>query len=680
MGSDQAAAGGGAEVDSRSTSPFRTDVEGLRGVAVLLVVAFHVGWPGFGGGFIGVDVFFVLSGYLITALLVREAERDGKIRLGAFYTRRARRLLPAAFTMLVCVMVTGMLLLSPLEQGSVARTAVAAAVYVSNLWQIRTATDYFAAGESDPLLHMWSLSVEEQFYLAWPVLLMLTVGSGRRYARSFLTLIVVASFVRSLWLVGADPVYGFFAPDSRAWQFGAGGLLALWAPTSPRWSKAASARHVRLMGLCTLALSAVLIGRGNGYPGWVAVIPTIATVTILAVGSARNEAGLLDSAALGWIGQRSYSWYLWHWPLIVITAQLLPDAGLAAKVCAALLALGLAHLSLGFVEEPIRRERRLVLGRRGSLIGAAVASLLLSGMMLGWMALSTRLGSSPAQARLRAAAADRPSVYRDQCVPSYPEAELRSCVAGEGDTAPLVILFGDSHAAQWFPALQQVAARQGWRVLTFLKAGCPTADVEVGNAEIGWSGEACASWRRAAIDRIKAELPTAVVMSNFHSYVVDTAYRGFFGVVDPGEWRRGLRGTLESFAAHHIPVLLLRDTPTPGVNVPRCLSRAVHVRWIARVRCDTHPRDALRPNVFAAEEAAAAGIDLVRVLDLTARFCDTVCPADQDGIVRYSDNNHISATMAASLAPEIGAALEDLRQGRPGLPGLSGVMSGSATP
>lgn len=353
---------------------FRADVQGIRGIAVLLVVAYHTG-VALPGGFMGVDVFFVVSGYVITRLLAADLSTGGRLDFARFYLRRIRRLLPA-LAVTIGVVLAASTLLAPLGgQALAARTGAAAAVFNANTYLMRQGGDgYFDVGaELNPLLHTWSLSVEEQFYLVFPALLFLAWKVGRRFtdigpmrsAILALAAISAVSFAGSLALshrvtdlAGLGPDIAFYSAPTRAWEFAAGGLLALGAATTSRLSGPATAAFAAL-GVAMIGWSAVAFDAGTTWPGKAALAPVVGTALLLASGEPSGSSRinrLLEARPLRYLGDISYSWYLWNWPFVVFAAALWPQASGSVKVAAAVASLLPAHLSYQWVENPIRKR------------------------------------------------------------------------------------------------------------------------------------------------------------------------------------------------------------------------------------------------------------------------------------------------------------------------------------
>jgi peptidoglycan/LPS O-acetylase OafA/YrhL len=373
--------------DRPSESRFRPDLEGFRGIAILLVLLCHARLPGAEAGFVGVDVFFVLSGFLITGLLVDERRRTGQIRLGSFYARRARRILPAAIVVLASTLLAAQLFLSPLDLPRVADDALAASLSVANVRFALDATDYFAPVAASPVLHYWSLGVEEQFYLLWPVLLLLATRARRPrlVVALLITVILASSFLLSVVMTASNGPWAYYLLPTRAWQLAAGGLLALAVPLLGRMPRAFAAL-VGWLGVGILGAGLVLIGPMTEYPGLAALLPTLGGAAVIASGGRAGSPGriVLATPPLRWLGRISYSLYLWHWPILVLGPVAL---GLASsedgpayvdpllRLGLVLLAVVLAALTWRLVEEPFRRGR-LSLGRvslGGRVRGFAVA-------------------------------------------------------------------------------------------------------------------------------------------------------------------------------------------------------------------------------------------------------------------------------------------------------------------
>jgi len=640
-------------------SAFRADIEGLRGIAVLLVVLFHAGIPVLRGGFIGVDVFFVLSGYLITGLLAAEIETKGKLDLVRFYGRRARRLLPASALMLFVTVLAGLSLLAPQELLTLARTAAATALYASNVFFAWNEADYFAAGvETNPLLHTWSLAVEEQFYLVWPLLLMAGLQWRRSPKRLFglMAALTAGSFVLSIWLTAHSANWAFYGSPARAWEFGLGGLAAMVPKGRVRWT-AAGIAAMGWLGLAGILVSAAWITRQIGFPGWIAIVPCLGTAIALIAGAEASGEGvgrLLGTWPLQLFGKLSYSWYLWHWPMLVFAGAIAPWIGFGGRLLTVLAALGVAAIAHRLVENPIRFSRYLV-ARPALTLGLAMALTLCSTGLAYWLRrASVSMAESPALQRIAAASVDLPPLPRDRCYPSGMEADLRVCEFGDTASPVRVVLFGDSHAAQWFAPLETAAKENHWRLVTMLKSGCPAADVYFTHPKLGRTfADGCQSWRAQARESIAAMRPDLVILGNSGVYVL-AAEKSEEASISLDEWRAATRRTLSGFAAAGIPVLQMRDTPAARFDVPTCLARIARLSWYPKNGCTVDGGVALRADVFEAERNAARGLASVRFADLSAALCDRArCEPLKDNLVVYRDSNHMTAKFARTLAPAL---------------------------
>jgi peptidoglycan/LPS O-acetylase OafA/YrhL len=649
-------------------SSFRPDIEGLRAVAILLVVSFHAGIPWLHGGFVGVDVFFVLSGYLITDLLVAEVERTGKIDFSRFYARRIRRLLPAALLMLFCVLFAGFAMLSPIEIIRLSRSAIATATYASNLWFMLQSTDYFSASvEASPLLHTWSLAVEEQFYLVWPLLVLFCMKRNRprkTIVRIFAG-VTVLSLAASVWLTRAIPPLAFFGTPARAWEFSMGGLatllqkrhfLGVFRHTATAW-----------IGAGLIVIAALYIKPAHGFPGVVALIPVVGTTLILIAGkfsvSQTGLFALLGSRVFQKLGGLSYSWYLWHWPVLVFGRILLPGRqGPLIAIPLLLASLAIAWSTHSLIENPVRFHRRLV--AKPTLSLALGAALTIGGLLAGTlsMTLGKRSATSPGEVEFLNAAANSDGNEHD-CLTGFRRDQLKVCSFGPSDATTLV-LFGDSHAEQWLPALIRVASPARWHIVTLLKAACPSATVPVYNPRLGREEYECSTWRTKALSYIYSIRPSIVLVSDSSGYVKLPSSEDPYAQLSIQKWRDGTRSTLRNLNSVAALTVLLRDTPRPDIDVPICLSRAsTHPLLFPASTCHVPEQRALANSVWEAEISAAQPFEHVSLLDMTDRFCrGGQCSPMLNGMVVYRDGNHMTSTFAASLAPVLSSAIISLQK------------------
>ncbi|MGJ7440576.1 acyltransferase family protein [Aquipuribacter sp. MA13-6] len=712
-----------ADTSTRTSTPtgtqqgpgagFRGDVEGLRAVAVVAVVLFHADLPGLSGGYVGVDVFFVLSGFLITGLLVSEVRRTGTVSLRRFWARRARRLLPLATLVSAVTLAVSWLVMSPLELRDVAADAVWSAFFAMNWHLAREGVDYMAADAATPYQHFWSLAVEEQFYLVWPLLviglLLLVRLLGRlgvpRSGDSFVPLLtavtavlVVVSFVHGVVLTAQAQPLAYFLPWSRAWELGVGALVALGAVRLARLP--GPVREVLApVGLLAVLLACVLLDSSTPFPGTAALLPVLGTAAVLVAGLGGSTAlgRLLSVGPMRTIGRLSYGWYLWHWPVLLLAPRVLgAEPGLLLGLALAGLSLALAAVTYALLEDPVRRRRSLVASPARSLAvgaacvlvaygaGTATAGLVPPARGDGPMVSSVQAGGG-GETEVRRAVQEshdlervpvnlRPVLDRaeDDVARARNEDGISCMVAAEHvdvsrepgascvfvdppDAQATVVLTGDSHAYQWYPAMQRIAEQQDWRLVVMTKAGCPLYDVTMFNNTFNRDYTECEQWRDRAMQRIEAEEPDMVVVSAavFSPREGDFAQRWAAGVTRSTEQLQERTGAL---------VVSLQDTPIPGRDVPRCVAENLDDVQACTATRDRALTDLDRRQATAQAALAAGAV----VVDPVPWFCEEGCPPIIGNTLAYHDGDHISATYAQQLAPLLADRLAGaLRSARP---------------
>ncbi|MFL5605318.1 MAG: acyltransferase family protein [Gemmatimonadaceae bacterium] len=653
-----------------SRSPhFRADIEGLRGVAILLVVLFHAGVPGLAGGFVGVDLFFVLSGYFITGLLVRELSQYGEVSLTEFYGRRALRLTPPLMVVLLVTLAAVMWLYAPIDRPAIAANARAVALYAGNYEFARGAVDYFSSG-ANPLLHTWSLAVEEQFYLVWPLLFLLValVAQQRRDAtttnradaatRPLLFGFAAAgalSFAASVWLTRVAQPWAFFGMPTRIWEFALGGTLAvLMRDRDARRDERVAL--LQLGGLVAIGFAVAIYDRATSYPGLAAMLPALAAVALLVGGQLAPQSAVsrvLSAHPLRWLGRLSYAWYLWHWPLVGIGAVLDRDIGVAGRLAWSALALVLAWLTYRFIERSAREEGLSRLPAR-SLAGAAfVVSVGAALIAHAAMRVAERQVAQPEQRVFAAARLDR--MHHD-CWATTVEDVKGPCEFGDVRSATTIVLLGDSHAEHWLSGLDRVGRERGWKIVAMVKGGCPVADMpELVNARLKRYYHECTRYRDTMLRRIVAMRPAAVILSSWDHYLPPDG-TGADWQVTPELWQRGLRRTYARLTSARLAVVAMRGTPRTWFDVPACLSRRA-ARLPFAEECTYDRGRALSGAAIAAQSNAARGLP-VRLVDMNDQICSTrSCGVIRNGVVVFTDDNHLTASFSRSVAPVLGARL-----------------------
>jgi peptidoglycan/LPS O-acetylase OafA/YrhL len=631
---------------------FRADIQGLRALAVLFVVFYHAKLPFFSGGYVGVDVFFVISGYLISGLLIHEMEEKGSIDFLAFYARRMRRLLPAAIFVLLATGVAARLWLSPLEQREFAPAVLVSALYASNFWFASKATDYLGGDvQVNPLLHTWSLSVEEQFYLIWPLLILLgarassptrmKVGCAVTMAATF-----VLSLGGSLWAISVSQPWAFFGSPMRAWEFAAGGLAYIATRRVTALSDWAKDGLVAL-GLAGTLGAVVLFNDRTRFPGVAALVPVISTALMLVAGAGRGRmTRWLETPAMQTIGNLSYSWYLWHWPILVfpLAGMLSLPGRLAGIVGSFLLAWG----TYVVIENRVRFSPLLAPSPLRSVVLGICLTCAGAGSALAFRSLAQASMIAPGHIEYMRVRDERSRISREGCHQGFPKEEIAECAYGDTTAHRTMVLVGDSHAAQWFPALERMAQEKGWRLVSLTKSACPWVWVTPYNLGLGRPYEECARWRAVVVQRISKERPALVVLANASKFYMQAPGQA----IEAEKWRAGMHRTLVELRRAGAFVVILRDTPSANFDVPICLSRAAWRRQDLLSSCSFDRGAALDISMFALEQRAAEEIDHVSVIDLTDLLCrGSLCQPIIGARVAYRDSNHLTTGVSISLAP-----------------------------
>ena len=683
----------------------RTDIQGLRAIAVSLVVIYHL-WPNsLTGGFAGVDVFFVISGFLITLHLMQRPP-SGARDLATFWGRRVRRLLPASLLVLATTLVLSRLFAPDTQWANTARQARAATLYVVNWVLANDSVDYLAAENApSPVQHFWSLSVEEQFYFVWPILILAMVLGARRFGwnrdvavLAGLGVLVTASLGYSIWDTVHNPSAAYFVTPTRMWELGIGGLLAVVVAVRQRRGlgpllPAGPRLVIAWVGLAAIAWTAWTYTSKTPFPGWQALVPVLGTALVIGAAAPMSRLSpgpLLAVRPAQWMGDVSYSVYLWHWPLIVLVPQMLGRSmtNLDRLVILAL-TLVLASLTKKYVEDRFRAPQWGRPLRKPFLLGAAgmVVVLALAGMTQ--LEVDRREATSEAQLSKALsdggpcfgaaaldpgtdcaevpydqvvpapadATTDKSNAYADvsggkDCWSYLPKFPQVRCTFGVESSTTDVALFGNSHAGQWLPALEDLAKKNDWKIDTYLASRCASLPVDQ-QFEAPAHTENCRRWVDEATTAIIAAKPAAVVMTNRISApaVGEDTREGSYDA-----YAQGWTDVLKRFSDAGLKVMVVRDSPASGRSIPDCV--ALH-------EDDYDACDGTRAT-WLPEEPALDGVKNVddpdiHLIDLTDHICATeVCQAVTGGVITYFDASHLTATFARTLAPYLGRPLSSL--------------------
>ncbi len=693
---------------------FRPDIEGLRAVAVALVVLGHAGVPGIEGGYIGVDVFFVVSGFLITGLLLRERTSAGSTSLPGFYARRARRILPAASVVLVVTVLASYQWLGFLRGGVIAEDGKWTAVFAANLHFASEGTQYLnILAPPSPLQHYWSLAVEEQFYLVWPLVFLTVAAIAPRVSlagklTAVLALIAAASFAWSVVQTGSNVTWAFFSPLTRAWELAVGALLAVGL-TQLRRVPAGLGPVLSWSGLAAIVGSAFLLDNGTAFPGYAAALPVCATAMVVAGGTIAPRRGaerVLGLPPFQVLGKWSYSLYLWHWPILLIAAQ---HAGhsltLGQNLGLVAVAFGLAAVTHYAVENPVRYARPLIRHPWASVSAGLCLALAAYGVS-AWEirdhhtahatsgATTERGYSGPlpdSKASLKDAVDDvlalvaaAPGIramppdlvpdlerahwdyawmppFGQGCLVDPPALVSPPCVFGDPDGSRTVVLLGDSHAAMWLIAFDAAAKSLHWKVTFLGKAGCPAVSISFlhalgrGPQKLVEAYPECSHWLNYAIDRINGISPDAVVLASCNGceYMVGADRE----VVTKSAWAAGLRETLNRITTPNVRKAVLGDIPRWAGTLDCLVTNESNLQACSK---QVGPATDATYNDVEKSVATEAG---AAYIDVTPWFCGSVCTVVVGNMVVYTNEYHVTATYASHLWEALESALEPIVDG-----------------
>ena len=606
-----------------------TQIQGLRAVAAILVTVFHARLVP--GGFIGVDIFYVISGYLITGLILREIEKTGTLDLRSFYQRRIKRLLPTSVFVLFVTAIFAWILFPPITRDALGRDLFAAAAYISNYLFAWWQNDYQNLNATpSPFIHYWSLAVEEQFYLVWPLFILFLARYGKKVIFAGIAITTLLSLLFSIYLTQVAPIWAFYSLPTRAWELGFGALLLFLPETKKK------IRILPWLGFFGIAISSFNFNENTAFPGKNALVPVLATVFLMA--SIKYWPPLFNDLANSrlsqWLGAISYPLYLWHWPALVLPSSAMgrPLRFYERFLCI-LLTIVLAHYTSKYVEEPLRHKN---FAPRTIYKGAAytTAVSLVAGVLISFTSSSiiTTKGEVSYQFDL-VQVMEKPAVYGDGCHVNYGETKSGYCTYGDKESSSTIVLYGDSHAAQWFPTLEKMATERGFKLVSLTKSACPAVDAKRPD-QGAFKMVHCTKWRENSIKRIAEIQPLAVITSSFQYFTPANS-----SISRAQWWNEGQRKLLKGLRGSTNNLIYISDTPRPLRDIPNCLaSRDSKV-------CDSTERSKV---------SVIRGFD---VINPNPWLCSSYCPAIVEGTVAYRDASHISVDMSLKLLPKLEAAL-----------------------
>jgi peptidoglycan/LPS O-acetylase OafA/YrhL len=665
---------------------FRPDVEGLRAIAVLLVVLYHAGLSWLPGGYVGVDVFFVVSGYVITGVLLRERGSTGSTSLLGFYARRCRRILPAATLVLVVTVIAAHFVVAAATAQQTADDAKWAAVFLANFHFAAVGTNYLTAQlPPSPLQNLWTLSVEEQFYLVYPtIFLLIAAGRSRVSLRTkLLVALGAASFVSLCWSIvqtTTNPNAAYFSPFTRAWELALGAMVALAAPLFAR-IPAALAATASWVGVGAIVVAGLVFTSHTAYPGAYVMLPVFGAAMVIAGGTANPAFGverLIGTGPFRQLGRLSYSLYLWHWPILILAAESQGRSTLSfsSNLGWLLVALLASIVTYWLVENPIRHSRWLrrrsaaSVGMGAILIGATllVASVVSSADQTATSALSTSSAIPTASAAtverlvneapaLKSAPADLvPPLQsgaegyprKSTCDPvEYPVTSMKPCLFGDLYGEKSMVLYGDSHSGMWFQTIDEIAKAAHWKLWYLGKSACP-ADLlpfeYPGN--FGAEFSQCDQWHTFSIAQIKRLSPNLVIVTQEYMPAPDNR------LYTSARWRLGLEKFFASITVPGVQFDVIGNIPQLPGDPPQCL----YAHPDDLTACSAPLGKSLNP--YGQAEKAAVGAVGGRYVDVTPWFCSATCTAVIGRYQVYFNQQHVMGPYAVLLRGVMAQALQ----------------------
>ncbi|MFJ6391818.1 acyltransferase family protein [Streptomyces sp. NPDC091972] len=652
---------------------YRPDIQGLRAVAIMMVVSMHCGILDIHGG---VDVSFVLSGFLIGGQLLAEIDKTGKVSLSKFWARRFRRLAPAMAVTIIGTAVLAWLYASPLRFRSYMEDGLAASLSVMNWRLVETGTDYFADdGSQSPYQHFWSLGIEEQFYVIAPIALVVTAWLSRLLFRNrvlvalFLMTVIGGSAYLGYAQTSENQPLAYFSTHTRIWEITFGVLLALGGPLLSRMNTGFAA-VLSWAGLGTTLVTALLISAKTPLPGYAVAGPVLGAGMIIAGGCAAPRLGaerLLDNPVFNFIGNVSYGWYLWHWPLLILWPYLVSwevtySDRFRVAVASFLVAVAMHYA----VERRFRNNAQLVARPWKGILAGGTATACAAGAMALAMIVPLNLATASsntvavgytdeasvetAALRTKLSAAVQGALPKTAdnhassgCIDNTEVAKFTMqdhCVIGDPEGKKTVVLMGDSHAWQWNDAFDEIGKSLGVRVVTMAKGGCSPQEYRIVNDELHREYTECDSWRESVFEELGDLKPDVVVVANRTRREAT---------------RQGAEATFKVLKATGAELVYMTDTPQPGQNVPDCL--ATHIDDISS--CNRKQYEALEYTDFRTMEREVAEKYGASIIDTVPAFCTKhVCPSVIGDQVVYFDASHITSSYSKTLEPFLKPALE----------------------
>jgi len=609
------------------------EIQGLRALAVILVIVYHADF--IPGGFIGVDIFYVISGYLITNLIIKEISIKGSLSLSNFYHRRIKRLLPASALVLLATALTCYILLPPMDRHQLGKDVIAVSLLLSNyafaIWE----NDYQNLGEAaSPFIHYWSLAIEEQFYLIWPFFILIFAKLGMKAVKIAILTLFVISLAFSIIQTSDSPIFSFYSLHTRAWELAAGALIVFIPKNHPALNKLIY-KLCAISGALLIIWAAYILTPESVFPGYLALIPVLGSfLLITSIGDwPVFFKKAFNNKFMQHLGAISYPLYLWHWPVLAVPALVLErPIELSEKLIAIATTILLAELTHRFIEQPFRYSKIDLPKTFLTLVATTACLVLLGSLILNTHTTNISIKEKNLNLQL-SEVTSLPVIHSDGCHVNWGVQASKECLYGDLTSIKTIVLFGDSHAAQWFDAVEEIAKRQGYRLISLTKSACSALKLPISNRG-SYNEQECRKWQNNSIARIKEIKPEILIASAFTHYNLNTKVnsKDFYYLQTQQELHQQLQGYVNN-------MVYLADTPKPVKNIPRCLSHN-SIKYCSQINRS--------PN--------AVYEGLIKI-DPYKWFCDKTCFAVKENFIVYRDASHITRSAAKAATDQLEEAL-----------------------
>jgi peptidoglycan/LPS O-acetylase OafA/YrhL len=572
---------------------------------------------------------------LITGLILRQIQETGGLNLKNFYQRRIKRLLPASVLVLIITAAFSYLILPPIGRAELGRNVLAVGLLVSNYAFAYWETDYQNLG-ADPsaLLHYWSLAVEEQFYLIWPIFILLISKMGLRKIKWAIFSVFVISLLFSIWQTQSSSILAFYSLHTRAWELAAGALI-LFIPKTFSLKFIKYQKVLFLLGLGLISYATIFYNSQTPFPGVAALVPVIGTFLLVnSIGNWPKAAGVISNNKITqWLGAISYSLYLWHWPVLLLPSIYLdrPLLGIEKTLCV-IVTIVLAHLTYKFVEQPIRYANLDTKTVYKTLAATFVTITAISTVIVSSHTTSIYVKEINKSFDL-VEITNKPRIYSDGCNAGGGKTASSNCTYGDLSSSKSIVLFGDSHAAQWFEPLNVIASNYGFKLISLTKSACPAFELPTVSKN-SYKDEVCAAWQENSIKRINELSPEFVIVSSFSHYNLYEKNNQKENIYVLGQ--KDLYNKLKGSVAN---LIYLSDTPKPVKDIPKCLSN--------------NPLKSCNEIDRSSNEVYEGFV----TIDPYTWFCKEGCKAINDNYVVYRDASHISVDASLAVTKNLSDAL-----------------------